>query len=80
MLSKTHLMLRSARRARLEARTALLQLSLRRFGRFPDSLFSGGDEKKAAGVLHLLDTTSSMASNSCPRRVIAHVVLRVAIG
>ena len=30
--------------------------------------------------LHLLDTTSSMASNLCPRRVIAHVVLRVAIG
>ena len=67
MLSKTHLMLRSARRARLEARTALLQLSLRRFGRFPDSLFSGGDEKKAAGVLHLLDTTLMSAFPSSRR-------------
>jgi hypothetical protein len=44
MLSNNYLMLRSARGARLEARTALLQLSLRRFGRFPDSRFRGNDE------------------------------------
>jgi hypothetical protein len=39
MLSKNYLMLRSARRARLEARTVLLQRFFGRSGQFPDSLF-----------------------------------------
>jgi hypothetical protein len=41
MLSIIYLMLRSARRARLEARTALLQLFFLSYTRFPDSLESG---------------------------------------
>jgi hypothetical protein len=38
MPSMTHLMLRSAQRARLEARTALLQLIFVRLDKFSDSL------------------------------------------
>jgi hypothetical protein len=44
MPSIFYLMLRSARRARLDARTALLQCSLTRFAQFADSLFRGGDD------------------------------------
>jgi len=39
-----YLMLRSARRAHLEARTASLRRFLRGLGRFPDSLEGGGPE------------------------------------
>ena len=42
--------------------------------------FRGGDEKRQPESAFIwFDTTSSMASNSRPCRVIAHVVLRVAI-
>jgi hypothetical protein len=42
MPSITYLMLRSAQRARLEARTALLQLIFVWLDKFSDSLASGG--------------------------------------
>jgi hypothetical protein len=44
MLSKDYLMLRSARRVRLEARTALLQRSFRRVDQLPDSLLRRDDD------------------------------------
>jgi len=42
---KGYLMLRSAQRASLEARTASLHLIFRCVNRFPDSLFRGNDEE-----------------------------------
>jgi hypothetical protein len=51
MPSKDHLMLRSARRARLEARTALLQCSSCRVDQFPDSLESGNPGAAKTGRL-----------------------------
>jgi hypothetical protein len=45
MPSKDYLMLRSAQRARLEARTASLQLIFWCVDQFPDSLLRGGDGK-----------------------------------
>jgi hypothetical protein len=52
MLSKNYLMLRSARRARLEARPVLLQRS-----KLPDILFSRHDEKPASTYASLGDET-----------------------
>ena len=43
MPSKDYLMLRSAQKACLEARTASLQLVFLFVGQFPDSLFRGND-------------------------------------
>ncbi len=44
MPSNDYLMLRSAQKARLEARTASLQLVFRFVGQFPDSLFRRDDK------------------------------------
>ena len=55
MPSMMYLMLSSARRARLEARTGLLQLSFLSAARFPDSLESGNP-----GAQGLMDPGSSL--------------------
>jgi hypothetical protein len=46
MPSKDYLMLRSAQRAHLEARTATLQFICRYISRFSDSRFRGNDESE----------------------------------
>ena len=53
MPSKDYLMLRSAQRARLEARTASPQFFFRRLGQFPDSLLRRED--KGAAILRQLE-------------------------
>jgi hypothetical protein len=52
MPSTDYRMLRSARRAHLEARTALLQRSFCRVGKFADSLASGGPGRSLALALN----------------------------
>jgi predicted component of type VI protein secretion system len=53
MPSKDYLMLRSAQRARLEARTASLQLIFWCVSQFPDSLLRREDEERDAALNHL---------------------------
>jgi hypothetical protein len=52
MPSKDYLMLRSAQRARLEARTASLQLIFWCVKQFPDSLLRREDQEGDAAVNH----------------------------
>jgi hypothetical protein len=54
MLSKGSLMLRSAQRARLEARTASLQLIFWCVNQFPDSLLPAGKTEKTRFVMPIL--------------------------
>ena len=52
MPSKDYLMLRSAQRAHLETRTALLQRSFRQADQFPDSLLRGNDDPRRACLVN----------------------------
>jgi hypothetical protein len=59
MSSRIYLMLRSARRAHLEARTAALQRSFGRTSQFPDNHFRGGDGYRIANIFEALNRTAT---------------------
>src|ERR1700730_14555333 len=79
MLSKDYLMLRSAQTARLEARTASLQLIFRCVNQFPDSLFRRDDEGR-----WLLSTASpqflhTLESGGDDTPLLGHFIWRVVL-
>ena len=65
MPSNDYLMLRSAQKARLEARTASLQLVFRFVGQFPDSLFFAGTTSQ--GYRELPGRVTSVVSSQRAR-------------